>query len=250
MQLDPQLLTPEEALRKAREISRNPDSVVRFPHSELENAQHGRGYAFRQVVPADRGDIDGYVLLGATGYQASGILTGGKTIESVITDYLAKTAHDHRELPAAELGLPQRLALAAVEADGALDPATVDYARYLLIFLQRSGKSVLAREDALLRPPEPGRQYTHACPICGRPAIHQERYPRSVCDACRDRTVDRTGLRVAGSNIDMSGGFVAYYVDHSRVRCEEVTRTGQCWIDGHEAVMGEARFGGIVVQAV
>lgn len=250
MQLDPQLLTPEAALAKAREISRNPASVAPFAHAELENARHGRGYAFRQVVPSDRGDIDGYVLIGADGGMATGIFGEGESMATVIAAHLAKAAHDHREIPRAELGVPQRLALAAFEAGGVLDAATVDYANYLLIQLHRGGRSVLARDDGLLRPPAEGRQYTHACPICGRPTIHQDRYPRSVCDTCRDRTTDGHGLRVAGSNIGFSGGFVAHYVDHPRVPCEEVTRTGRCFIDGHEAVMGEARFGGIVVEAL
>jgi hypothetical protein len=242
-------VTREEALAKAREFSRNAASVTPFPHAELENARHGRGYAFRQVVPADRGDLDGYVLIGANGGRASGIFREGESMATVIAAHLAKAAHDHREIPAAELGLPQRLALAAVEADGHLDDATVDYARYLLIIMQRSGKSVLAREDALLRPPEPGRRYTHACPICGRPAIHQERYPRAVCGACHERTTDRAGRRVAGANTSFSGGFVAHYVDPPHEVCVEVTQTGRCWIDGREASMGEHRFGGIVVQA-
>jgi hypothetical protein len=242
-------VTPEEALHKAREISRNPGSVTPFAHAELENARHGRGYAFRQVILADHGDIDGYVLIGANGGLATGIFGEGETIESVIAAHLAKAAHDHREVPAAELGVPQRLALAAFEADGQLDAATVDYARYLLIIMRRSGKAVLAREDSLLRAPEADHRYTHPCPLCARPAMHQARYPRAVCDDCHGRTTDRVGRRVAGSNIDMSGGFVARYVDPPREHCAEVTSTGRCYIDGHEVTMGEARFGGIVVEA-
>jgi hypothetical protein len=243
-------VTPEEALRKAREIARNPGSVTPFAHAELEHARHGRGYAFRQVIPADRGDIDGYVLIGVDGGHATGILGEGQSIESVVADHLAKAAHDHRTIPESELGVPQRLALAAFEADGQLDAATVDYARYLLIIMRRGGKGVLARQDSLLRPPEPDRQYTHPCPLCERPVMHEARYPRAVCDACYARTTDRAGRRVAGANTGMSGGFVAHYVDPPREYCAEVTSTGRCYIDGREAVMGEARFGGIVVEAV
>ncbi|MFD6162570.1 hypothetical protein ACFWF7_03135 [Nocardia sp. NPDC060256] len=48
---------------------------------------------------------------------------------------------------------------------------------------------------------------------------------------------------------------IAYYTDtleHSdgsrQEECVEVTRTGECFIDGYPATMQEARFGGIVVQ--
>lgn len=90
---------------------------------------------------------------------------------------------------------------------------------------------------------------THACPLCGRPAPHLDRYPRAVCDDCRDRATDSAGRPVAGHNTSMSGGFEARFVADGGV-CDEVTRTGRCLVDGHPCAIGEARFGGVVVEAL
>jgi hypothetical protein len=75
-----------------------------------------------------------------------------------------------------------------------------------------------------------------------------DRYPRAVCPDCHDRTTDSTGRRIAGYNTSISGGFEARYVDTDEV-CPEVTRSERCWVDGRECSIGEARFGGVVVEA-
>lgn len=249
--------TQHDALQLARGLSRRPESVRPYGHWELEHAVFGRGHAFLHTVPADGGDTDGYILVIDGGGHRSGILTDGQSMPQIIADHLAEAGHNNREIPLEQLGVAQRLALTAFDAGtDALDAATVDYAQYLLIAMQRtrrrstSGTEVLARNHRLLQPPEPGRRYSHPCPFCGRPAIHQDRYPRSVCDSCFPRTTDRAGRPVVGSNVSFSGGFVAHYADPPREECVEVTRTGRCYIDGREATMGEARFGGIVVQAL
>ncbi|MET0450027.1 MAG: hypothetical protein ABW004_16560 [Aeromicrobium sp.] len=93
---------------------------------------------------------------------------------------------------------------------------------------------------------------THPCPICGTPTVHQDRYPASVCADCQSRASDRAGRRVVGFNEGMSGGFIVFYAESlSGPQSEiagEVLETGRCFIDGIECTMGEARFGGVVVE--
>ena len=101
--------------------------------------------------------------------------------------------------------------------------------------------------------PEPARP-THPCPICGRPTVHQDRYPASVCADCASRITDRDGRRIVGYNEGLTGGFIVFYADSPTGRqteiAGEVLETGCCWIDGIECTIGEARFGGVVVQRV
>ena len=93
---------------------------------------------------------------------------------------------------------------------------------------------------------------THPCPICGRPTVHQDRYPASVCADCQQRAADRDGRRIVGYNEGLSGGLIVFYADSAtRPQTEiagEVLETGRCWIDGIACTIGEARFGGVVVQ--
>ncbi|WP_067855636.1 hypothetical protein [Nocardia shimofusensis] len=262
----------DEALRIARDLAQDSDSLLPYSHRELENARYGQGFAFLQKIGTDRGEMDGYVLVTATGY-GSGLLGGGRTIDTVIAEHLARAEHANRDIPDSELSAAHRVALEAYDAGltridempgrAAIDAQTADYAEYILIVLRHSsnrglsGRNILARNDFLLHSPDAGRRYTHPCPHCRRPAIHEERYPRSVCDDCRSRTTDRAGRRVTGFNTHLSGGMIAYYADtldrsddsgSREEECVEVTRTGMCFIDGHPATMEEGRFGGIVVQ--
>lgn len=259
-----------DALRSAREIASAPDTLVHHPHPGLENARYGRGFAFlQQVGTADRGVVDGYVLVSAAGRE-SGILLPGQTVDQRIAEHLARAEHANRDIPDSELTAAHRIALEAYDTGLAgigeaplratVDASTADYAEYLLIGLRRSsisgasGRAVLTRNDHLLRPPEPGCRYTRPCPRCGRPAVLTERYPRAVCDHCRERVTDSAGRRVTGFNTSMGGGRIAYYTDTLdqpvSEECVEVSRTGRCLVDGHAAVMEEARFGGIVIQVV
>ncbi|MFI6044423.1 hypothetical protein ACIA8C_22540 [Nocardia sp. NPDC051321] len=262
--------TYDEALRFARDEAQDPGTLVPYRHQGLENARYGRGFAFLQTFRSERGEMDGYVLVTAGGY-GSGILSADRHIDTVIAEHLARAEHANRDIPDSELTLAHRVALAAFEAGrtridetperAAIDAEAADYAEFILLMLWRnrtpgdSGRNILARNDSLLRPPDPGRRYTQPCPHCGRPAVYAERYPRLVCDHCRDRTTDRAGRQVTGYNTHLSGGMIAYYTDtveHSDgspyEECVEVTRTGVCFIDGQPATMAEARFGGIVVQ--
>ncbi|WP_433663849.1 hypothetical protein ACQPW1_18105 [Nocardia sp. CA-128927] len=263
--------TYDEALRIARDLAQNPDTLVPYAHQGLENARYGAGFAFLQTIGTDRGDLDGYVLVTTTAH-GSGLLSAGKhTIDTVIAVHLARAEQSNRHIPDSELSVAHRVAVEAFDAGRTrvdemprrtpLDAETADYAEFVLIVLWRSrnegdsGRNILARNDFLLRDPDPGRRYTHTCPRCERPAIYQARYPLGVCDHCLSRTTDRAGRRVRGFNTDLSGGMIAYYTDtleHSdpsqKEECVEVTRTGVCFIDGLPAAMQEAHFGGIVVQ--
>ncbi|KAA1378302.1 hypothetical protein [Aeromicrobium fastidiosum] len=93
---------------------------------------------------------------------------------------------------------------------------------------------------------------THPCPICGRAVVHQDRYPAAVCPECQQRAADRDGRRIVGYNEGWSGGFIALYAESptgpQTEMAGEVLETGRCWIDGIECTIGEARFGGVVVQ--
>jgi hypothetical protein len=48
----------------------------------------------------------------------------------------------------------------------------------------------------------------------------------------------------------MSGGFVAFHDGDQQDICDQVTRDGRVTVDALAFQMGEARFGGIVVQQV
>ena len=98
----------------------------------------------------------------------------------------------------------------------------------------------------------PSARPTHPCPICGRPTVHEDRYPRSVCADCQQRTADSAGRRVVGYNEGLSGGLIVFYAEAptgpQTEIAGEVLETGRCWIDGIACTIGEARFGGVVVQ--
>lgn len=264
--------TYDEALRVARELAQKPDDLVPYPHEGLENARYGRGFAFLEPIGTDPDDMNSYVLVTTTCY-GSGVLSPERTIDTVIAEHLAQAEHSNRHIPDSELSTAHRIAVAAFDAgltrvDDAparttIDAETADYAEFLLIALRRygkrggSGRKLLAHNDFLLEDPEPGRRYTQPCPHCREPWMYAERYPRAVCDHCRNRTTDHAGRRVTGFNVSLSGGMIAYYTDtledsdgsdSRKEECVEVTRTGVCFIDGQPATMEEERLGGIVVQ--
>lgn len=265
--------TYDEALRIARDLVRDPDTLVPYPHQGLENARYGQGFAFLQTIGTDRGEMDGYVLVTTTSYGSGLLSASGDTIESVIAEHLSQAEHANRHIPDSELSVAHRLALEAYDGgltrigeiprSGAIAPEVAYYAEFLLIGLRRRGvrgdsaRSIFARNDFLMQSPAAGRRYTQPCPHCDRPTIYEERYPRAVCDHCLSRTTDHAGRRVRGFNTSMSGGMICYYADmlehpdgsgSQKEECVETTRTGACFIDGHPATMQEARFGGIVVQ--
>jgi hypothetical protein len=251
-------LTAEGVLAWARSQSRNPSSVRRHLHP-FEGDPAAGGYA----CVSDRSI---YWAMHDGGFGAS--VLGDRDVDAHLDDAWARSRHAQRVLDPGDLGPWQRAAVRAVEARttiARLDPEERpgldtgldrDHADWIWIQLRSSRHGplrALARNDTLLQPPATGGRFasvrrTHPCPLCQQPAPHQDRYPRAVCDDCRARTVDAGGRPVTGANTAMSGGFEARHDDGSR--CEEVTRTGAVTVDGHACRMGEARFGGIVVEAV
>jgi ADP-ribosyl-[dinitrogen reductase] hydrolase len=83
------------------------------------------------------------------------------------------------------------------------------------------------------------------CPVCNTTLEPVPRYPRYVCRECAKRAADRDGRKLTFSNVDMSGGYRAEYADTAAEYNSHV-----CFIDGIECRASEARFGGIVIEAV
>ena len=83
------------------------------------------------------------------------------------------------------------------------------------------------------------------CPICGVHVKANPRYPQYVCESCVQRACSREGQPLRFANVDLGGGIIATYADSGK------EHTGQeCYIDGIACYADEARFGGIVVQAI
>ncbi|WP_313536749.1 hypothetical protein [Sphingomonas sp.] len=81
------------------------------------------------------------------------------------------------------------------------------------------------------------------CPICrGRVPINP-RYPRYLCSACAARALAPDGRPLRFYNIDLSGGFQAFYAD-----TDAPYPSHACQVDGIACRADEARFGGIVIE--
>ena len=83
------------------------------------------------------------------------------------------------------------------------------------------------------------------CPICSKDVQPNARYPRYVCVACASRAASSDGRLLDFSNVDISGGFVARYSDTGELYLHH-----ECFIDAVKCHADEARFGGIVIEAV
>lgn len=86
---------------------------------------------------------------------------------------------------------------------------------------------------------------SYACPICRTSLDPVLRYPHYVCADCASKAVAADGRRLQFSNVDMSGGFAASYVDTG-----ETYPGHACWIDGIPCHADEGRFGGIVIEVM
>lgn len=85
----------------------------------------------------------------------------------------------------------------------------------------------------------------YECPACCVSLAFQLRYPRALCRDCSARTADADGRPIEYSNESLSGGLVAMYAG-----THEPYTKRRCFVDGIECQADEARFGGVVVQAV
>lgn len=86
------------------------------------------------------------------------------------------------------------------------------------------------------------------CPVCGVYGKHIERYPDFVCSWCAAWVTDEDGRPVWLSNTSFSGGFDAHYADGKPA--SDLARSGKVFIAGRPFRASEARFGGVVVEAV
>lgn len=86
---------------------------------------------------------------------------------------------------------------------------------------------------------------TYACPICSCPLRPNSRYPRYVCGGCVAKAVAPNGRPLSFSNVDATGGYMARYTDSG-----EEYSGHECQIGGTPCRADEARFGGIVVEAL
>jgi hypothetical protein len=83
------------------------------------------------------------------------------------------------------------------------------------------------------------------CPICSVDVTPNSRYPRYVCRLCAEKATSRDGRLLAFSNVDISGGFLAYYANTG-----ENYPSHECFINGAKCHADEAHFGGIVIEVV
>ncbi len=84
---------------------------------------------------------------------------------------------------------------------------------------------------------------SHPCPICSNLVPHWERYPRAVCQDCRNKACNAEGQKLSFFNQSMSGGFEAVITDTQEKHLSHIF-----YIEGHKCWADEARFGGIVIQ--
>jgi ADP-ribosylglycohydrolase len=83
------------------------------------------------------------------------------------------------------------------------------------------------------------------CPICSRPVSPNPRYPRYACRECAAKASSQDGRALTFFNLSIGGGYGAQYTDTG-----EQYLSQDCNIDGVKCFADEARFGGIVIQAV
>lgn len=81
------------------------------------------------------------------------------------------------------------------------------------------------------------------CPICNSEIQHNARYPRYVCNECYHKATDNNGRKVIFGNVSLSGGCEGIYPD-----TKEKYKYNICYIEGHECIADEAKFGGIVIE--
>lgn len=272
-------LTREGARTIALESALHPDRLIAYPHHGFENDPAGGGFAFLDGV--DRLITVGRQGIGCWLVEPDDLVVSGRLVgeglpspRQILDEQVALSRHRNRRLDDADLPPWQAAAVVAYRAGslgvgdlpierrpGVQSVADIDYADYILARLRNVGAldplRVLAADDFLMSPPvaraRGASRYTHPCPVCGAPTMHQDRYPASICHACSDRAVDRGGRRIRGANDSPSGGFTAYHVtdDHSWDDvCREVTVDHRCWVDGRICSIGEARFGGVVIQVL
>ncbi|WP_155856139.1 hypothetical protein [Cellulomonas sp. URHD0024] len=250
-------MTRENVRAWATETAQDATTVVEIVHAGFNDDPRCGGFAFvcdrRLAIHA----VDG-------GFRESIDPGDDPTRTAAVEDYWRTVQHRSRPLALDDVSAWHRAAIVTLEAglssvaDLAPELRTdvTDTARAdaLLVRLRRLTKEptasgalrALASTDWLLAVPGE-HDRAHPCPLCGRPALGPPRYPTAVCDDCYPRSVCGEGRPVMGYNTSLGGGFEAQHADDRSV-CAQVTRDGVVWVDGQECLMGEARFGGVVVS--
>jgi hypothetical protein len=90
---------------------------------------------------------------------------------------------------------------------------------------------------------------TQKCPICAATISPNPRYPNYLCGHCSSKAVDANGRALSFYNASLSGGFEARFTDDGSP-AEEVTKTNLVFVEGRKCTADEARFGGIVLEAI
>ncbi len=86
---------------------------------------------------------------------------------------------------------------------------------------------------------------TQFCPVCSKPVIPDPRYPRHVCRECVEKACSKDGRALTFFNLGIGGGFGAEYTETGKPYLSH-----DCYIDGVKCFADEARFGGIVIEAI
>ncbi|WP_335093662.1 hypothetical protein [Nostoc sp.] len=94
----------------------------------------------------------------------------------------------------------------------------------------------------------------HPCPVCSLPVKHFMRYPHEVCNDCYGKACDDQGRKLdfytcsrkEGSEENVFKiGFGATVIESN-----EEYDSNICYINGVKCWADEARFGGIVIEAM
>jgi hypothetical protein len=87
------------------------------------------------------------------------------------------------------------------------------------------------------------------CPICKNVLnFYMERYPRKICGDCEKLNItDLDGNHVYYENEDLYGGFISIHIINGK---KYVRKDNYCVINNIMCFADEARFGGIVIQAL
>tara|TARA_R110002050_G_scaffold300534_1_gene470365 strand:+ start:251 stop:979 length:729 start_codon:yes stop_codon:yes gene_type:complete len=83
----------------------------------------------------------------------------------------------------------------------------------------------------------------YQCPICKTDLQPSTKYPNYVCSDCVNKASDKQGQPLSFGNIDMGGGFEAFYTETNKKHDSHI-----CYIEGIECFADEEKFGGIVIE--
>ena len=86
---------------------------------------------------------------------------------------------------------------------------------------------------------------TQSCPVCSTDVPPNPRYPRYLCERCSSKATSADGRLPSFSNVSFSGGFAARYADTG-----EEYPSHECFVGKVKCHADEAKFGGIVIEAV